>query len=156
VVNFVTMVPTVLTTVLFALKPGDGAAMRHQVRFTMGISGLVAATSAPLIFVGARFALSLFSQADVSASTALWILGLTTFPWAVKAHYVAVARVANRLARAALFSSLGAVVEIALAIFGGVLDGVNGMAIGWLIALCIEAVIFGPTVLRALRRGALS
>lgn len=153
-VTFVNMIPTVLTTVLFALKPGDDATMRHQVRFTMSISGLVAGASAPLIFLGGRFALGHINHHYIVATTALWILGLTTGPAAVKAHYVAVARVANRLARAALFASVGALFEVALAALGGAVDGVSGIALGWLIALCFEAVAFGPTVVRALRVGA--
>lgn len=153
-VTFVISVPGVLTTVLFALKPGDDAAMRHQVRFTMGISAIVAAVTGPLFFLGSRFALSLFSPHYVVASTSLWILGLITAPSAVKAHYVAVARVANRLGEAALLATVGALGEVALATFGGVLGGISGMALGWLVALCAEAVIFGPTVLRALRFGA--
>jgi hypothetical protein len=148
-IGFVTMIPNLLTTVLFALTTGDEAALREQVRFTLAISLLIAVVAAPTVYFISGFALSLFSPADLAARTGMWILGLTVAPFTVKTHFVAVARVRGQMGRAARLTSAGAIVEVALAILGGVVGGITGIALGWLIAACIEAVAFGPSVYHA-------
>src|SRR6202034_408190 len=51
VVSFVNVIPSQLSTVLFALAPGDEAALRHQVRKTMRICRLLSLMSAVLFFL---------------------------------------------------------------------------------------------------------
>jgi O-antigen/teichoic acid export membrane protein len=148
-VGFVAIIPSLLTTVLFALAAGDEVALRENVRFTLAISALLAIVAAPVFYFISGFALSLFSSADLTARTAMWILALNIAPSAVKAHYVVVSRVRGLMGRAARLSSVGTALEVALAGLGGWTGGLTGMALGWLIALCIEAVLFGPTVYRA-------
>jgi O-antigen/teichoic acid export membrane protein len=148
-VGFVAIIPSLLTTVLFALAAGDEVALRENVRFTLAISALVAIVAAPVFYAISGFALSLFSSADLTARTAIWILALNIAPSAVKAHYVVVSRVRGRMGRAARLSTVGTVLEVTFASLGGWTGGLTGMALGWLIALCIEAILFGPTVYRA-------
>lgn len=147
--GIVTAVPGLLTMVLFALTTGDEVGLREHVRFTLGISALLAIVIAPIFYLLSGFALSLFSPADLSARVAMALLGLTVAPFAVKCHYVVVARVRGQMGRAARLTTGGAALEVVLASLGGWFGGVSGMALGWLAALCIEAILFGPTVYRA-------
>lgn len=148
-VGFASAIPFLLTTVLFALTAGDEAALRDQVRFTLAISAAVAVVAAPTFYFLSGFALSLFSSADLTARTAMWILVLSVAPSAIKAHYVVIARVRGQMSRAARLTTVGAGFEIAMAALGGWTGSITGMAVAWLIAVCIEAICFGPTVYSA-------
>lgn len=148
-VGFISTIPNLLTLVLFALTTGDVVVLREQVRFTLAISALLAVVSAPVIYLLSGFALSLFSSADMTARTAMWLLGLTVAPVAVKTHYVVVARVRGQMSRAARLTTAGSVLEVTLAGLGGWMGGLTGMSIAWLVALCMEAILFGPTVYSA-------
>lgn len=149
IVGFVTIIPGLLTMVLFALTPGDERALREHVRFTLGISALLALVAAPTFYFLSGFALSLFSNADLAARPAMWLLGLSVAPFAIKSHYVVVARVRGQMGRAARFTTAGAALEVAAACLGGWHGGLTGMAIAWLIAASLEALVFAPTVYRA-------
>jgi hypothetical protein len=153
-VGFISQIPALLTTVLFALTAGDEAALRAQIRFTLKISALLAVVAAPAFYLLSGLALSLFSSADLSARTAMWVLGLTIGPGAIKQHYVVIARVRGHMSRAARLTTAGTVLEVTLAGVGGSMGGLTGMAVAWLFAVCIEAALFGPTVYDAAVRGA--
>lgn len=148
-VGFVSAIPNLLTLVLFALTAGDEIALREQVRFTLALSGLLAVVSAPAIYLVGGFGLSLFAPTDLTARTAMWVLGLTVAPLAIKAHFVIVSRIRDQMGRAARLTTWASAVEVGCAAAGGWRGGVTGMAIGWLMALVLEAVLFAPVVYRA-------
>jgi O-antigen/teichoic acid export membrane protein len=151
IVSFVNVIPTQLATALFALRPGDELALRDEVRVSMKICVLLAAVSAPVFLVGSTFILSLFRPSYVSAATAMAILGFSTLPSAVKAHYVAIARVRGYMRQAATRTSIAALVEIAASVIGAILYGVTGVAIGLLAAYVLESILLGPTVIGVIR-----
>ncbi|MGA8208000.1 MAG: hypothetical protein WB801_03595 [Candidatus Dormiibacterota bacterium] len=148
-IGFITIIPVLLGTVLFSITAGDQIALRAQVRFTLTVSALLAIAAAPGVYFLSGFALSLFSPADLTARTAMWILGLMIGPFAIKSHYVVVARVKGQMSRAARLTTACAALEVAAATVGGWLGGITGMTLGWLFAVCVEAALFGPTVYRA-------
>jgi hypothetical protein len=123
--------------------------MREQVRFTLAVSAVLALVAAPGVYLVSGFALSLFSSADLTARTAMALLGLGVGPFAIKAHYVVVARVRGQMGRAARLTTAGSILEISLASVGGAMGGITGISIGWLIAAGVEAVLLGPAVYRA-------
>jgi Na+-driven multidrug efflux pump len=151
IISFVNVIPTHLGTVLFALRPGDEVALRKEVKKTMGISLVLAAVTAPFFFVFSNFILSIFGPSYTAASTALAILGLTTYPVAVKVHFVAISRVRSRMTQAGFSTIIGACFEVGLAAVGAALHGVTGVAVGFLSAVLIEVAIYGPVVFRVLR-----
>ena len=150
-VSFINIIPFHLSTVLFALSPGDESALRREVKKTMRLCGGLALVTAPLFVVFSNLGLRLFGSAYTIATPAMIILGLTTFPLAVKNHYVAIARVRGQMARASILTLIGAAFEVGLAAAGAVNFGLTGVALGYLAALVIEALLFGPTVLRVVR-----
>jgi O-antigen/teichoic acid export membrane protein len=150
VIGFVNIIPVHLSTVLFALAPGDEVALRREVRKTMRICLALALASAPFFLVFSRLILGAFGTGYQSATTALILLGLTTYPLAVKTHYVAISRVRGRMARASVRTLVGGCIEIGLAALGGVRGGITGVALGYLAASVIEASLFAPTVFRVL------
>jgi O-antigen/teichoic acid export membrane protein len=151
VVSFVNVIPSQLSTVLFALAPGDEAALRHQVRKTMRICRLLSLVSAIFFFIFAGLILRVFGHDYVQATTALIIVGLTTYPQSLKAHYVAIARVRGRMQLAAFRTTVGASLEIGLAAAGAHVHGLTGLAVGYLVATLTEAVLFSRSVFGVLR-----
>lgn len=150
-IGFVNIIPALLSTVLFALKPGDEVALRREVKKTMTICLVLAIASAPSFFLFSHLVLRVFGPSYTSASTALAILGLTTYPAAVKAHFVSISRVRGRMAQAGLSTLLGACVEVGLAALGAVEFGMTGVALGFLVAVVIEVAMYGPVVFVVLR-----
>lgn len=146
IVGFVSIIPYHLSTVLFALKPGDAVGLRRQARFTFTVSIGLAVISVPAFAFLSSFSLRLFSPEYVTATRAMMLLGLTILPSAIKAHYIAVSRVHGRLTRAALTSTVGAGLELAAAAVGAHGYGITGMAAGLLLAQVVEAAMFAPPV----------
>ena len=146
VVGIVQMIPNLLSTVLFALAPGDEESLRREVRKTMRISLVVSLASAPFFFIFSTLILKTFGSHYEIASTAMGFLGLGIYPYAIKSHYVAIARVQGRMQRAVLWTMGGAFLEVALAAVGGKVHGLTGVAVGILIALLLEAGVYSPTV----------
>ena len=151
VVSFVNVIPSQLSTVLFALAPGDEAALRYQVRKTMRICRLLSIASAIFFFIFAGDILNVFGPDYVQATTALIIIGLTTYPQSLKAHYVAIARVRGRMQQAAFRTTVGACLEVGAAAAGAHVYGLTGLAVGYLVATLAETVLFSPTVFGVLR-----
>jgi O-antigen/teichoic acid export membrane protein len=151
VASFVNIIPFHLSTALFALAPGDELALAREVRKTMRICLVLAVISAPLFALLASFILGIFGHSYERAAGALAALGLTTYPAAIKAHYVAISRVRGRMQQAAVWTVIGACLEVGLAAAGGIVHGITGVAIGFLIGLSVEAILFSPVVFGVLR-----
>lgn len=151
VISFVNVISIHLATVLFALRPGDESALRREVKKTMRICLVLAMVSAPFFIVFSHLILSIYGRSYTSASTALAILGFTTYPIAVKAHFVSISRVRGQMARAGVTTLIGACFEVGLAAVGAVEYGLTGVAAGFLCAVLIEVAIYGPVVFGVLR-----
>jgi O-antigen/teichoic acid export membrane protein len=151
VVSFVNIIPSLLSTVLFALAPGDEATLRREVRKTMKLCLPVALVSAPFFIIFSGQILRIFGPHYVTATAALAILGLTTYPAVIKAHYVAIARVRGQMQQAAFRTMVGACLEVGFAAAGATIYGLTGLALGFLVATTTEAVIFSRTVFGVLR-----
>ena len=151
VASFVNIIPFHLSTALFALAPGDEKALAREVRKTMRICLILAVVSAPFFALLSVFILGIFGHSYEKAAGALAALGLITYPAAINAHYVAISRVRGRMQQAALWTAIGACLEVGLAAGGGVVHGITGVAVGVLFGLTIEAAILSPVVFGVLR-----
>ena len=143
--------PLALVTALYAVGARDPGALAHRMRFTLGLAFVAGVLVNGALFIGADHVLGLFGA--IYAEKAGWtlrILGLGVFPMIVKDHYVTVNRIRGRMAGTALLSTAGGVLELTMAAIGGiVIAGLPGFALGWLAALCIEALCMAPVVYRA-------
>jgi O-antigen/teichoic acid export membrane protein len=151
VVTFVNIIPVHLSTVLFALAPGDEVSLRLEVRKTMRICVILSLASAPFFILFSRPILGLFGHHYEIAAPALAIMGFTTYPLAIKSHYAAIARVRGQMQQAAFRTMIGAILEVGLSAIGGALYGVTGVGAGYLLGTVIEALIFSPVVFGVLR-----
>ncbi len=103
IVAFVNIIPVHLSTVLFALVPGDEESLHREVQKTMRICLVLALASAPFFILFGHLILGFFGSSYQDATGALAVLGLTTYPIAVKAHYVAISRSRGHMQQAANF-----------------------------------------------------
>jgi len=148
--GFLYIVPTHLSTALFAIGAGRLSELGEKLRFSFRLSLVLGAMGGPLLAVLAPPLLQLFgSSYSTDGAVSLRILCIAYLPMVVKTHYVAVVRVQRRLAKGSLVAVSGAALELIGASVGAVTHGVTGLSAGLLIGLTIESAIMGPTLLRA-------
>lgn len=149
VAGFVFVGPVTLSTALYAVGTRAPAALADRMRFTLRLALLLALLANAVVWIAAGHILGVFG--DEYASQGAWplrIVGLGVFPLIVKDHYVAACRVHGRIARAALLVTVGSLLEIVLAAVGARANGISGLGLGWVLGVCLEAVLMGPPLYR--------
>jgi O-antigen/teichoic acid export membrane protein len=149
IADVVYVVPQALVTALYAVSSAQPAVLAHKIRLTMGMAVITCVVANVFLLVGGRQLLGLFGPSY--AQEGLWslrLLGLGAFPFLLKDLYVAISRIQDRIAKALLPLAAGAVLEVGLAALGARLGDLTGLSLGWVIAVCIEAVLIVPTVYR--------
>jgi O-antigen/teichoic acid export membrane protein len=149
--SFAFMVPVSLSSVLFAVGSGDEERLHHRYRLSVGLSLVLGVVANLVILVAGGAILGLFGPSyEAGALVTLQILTLGVFPETVKAHFLSITRVERRIAATMPLVIGGTVLELAGAVSGALLGGLSGVAAGWLIAVCLEAVVMSRTVVRFL------
>jgi O-antigen/teichoic acid export membrane protein len=149
IAGFVFVGPTALASVLFAVGAQAPAELSKNLRFTLSLSVAVAIAGVTFAFVAGSFILLLFGRAYADqGAAALDLLALGVFPLIAKSHYVAVARARRKVPQAAWRLALGGFFELLLSGVGAYSGGIEGLALGWLVAVCIEAVFMLPSLYR--------
>ena len=148
--HLVFAIPYALTMVLYAMGASDTAAFAQKARWTLRMAFVLGALSNLVIWPAAGLLLGLFGERyALEAAWPLRIMALGVFPLIIKDHYVAVSRVHGRIRSAAGVAMLGSVLEIGLAASGALLNGLQGIAIGFVVALFCEALIMIRSVYQA-------
>ena len=140
VATFVFIGPFALTLALYAAGAADLGLLARKIRFTLVLSLAMGVLAILVVQIGANHLLGLFgaAYADQGAMT-LRIIAFGVLPLIIKDHYVAVRRIGGRVGEAAVFVSAAAIAELGLAAVGALVAGLPGLAVGWLMAVCIEA-----------------
>jgi O-antigen/teichoic acid export membrane protein len=147
--GFLYIVPTHLSTVLFAVAAGDPQAIARKLRFTLRLSALIGLAGMAVLGLGAHLALSIFGAGYASAATVtLWLLVIGYLPVVPKVHYIAVCRASGRIPRAAVVLTSAAALEVTAASVGGARGGLNGLALALLVVFLAEGLVTAPAVLR--------
>jgi O-antigen/teichoic acid export membrane protein len=138
--HLVFAIPYTLTTVLYAAGAADRGAFAQKIRLTLGLAVALGVVSNIVLWIGAELFLGVFGHAYAEqAGWSLRIMGLGVFPLIIKDHFVAVRRVHDDIPRAAIFATLGSVLELGLAAIGASVGGLAGLSVGLVLALCVEA-----------------
>lgn len=147
VLSLAATVPFTLAVALFSVGVVDSEALAHKLRLTLGLAIIFAIAANVFMWISADFLLNVFgrSYAD-QAAWALRIMSLGVFPLIVKDHYVAIGRIDERLSTTTWMVVLGGILELGLAGLGALMGDLQGLSTGWVIALCVEAVVMLPTV----------
>jgi O-antigen/teichoic acid export membrane protein len=148
--GFLYIVPTHLSTVLFAVAAANPSAVARKLRFTLRLSLLIGLPGMAVLGLGAHFALSLFGPGYARAATVtLWLLVIGYLPTVPKMHFIAVCRAAGRITRAAVVLTSAAVMEVTAAAIGGASGGLRGLSLALLAVFLVEGLGTAPFVLRA-------
>ena len=148
--TFLYIVPTHLSTVLFAIAAADPQAIARKLRFTLRLSLLIGLPGMAILAAGGRLALGMFGADYARAGTLpLLLLVAGYLPTIPRVHYIAVCRAAGKIPRAAAVLTAFAVVEVTAAALGGASGGLVGLSAALLIVLLVEGLATTPAVLRA-------
>lgn len=153
IASFLYMIPSHLSTVLYAVASGDSEALRKKIRVTLLITTVAGSIGVPAIMLIAHPLLSVFGRnyAEIGAAP-LAILALMYFPFIVKMHYAAIARVRGDARKGGIVCAIGAIAEISAAIIALKLGGrLVSVAVVLNIVLYLEALVMVPVLLGALR-----
>jgi O-antigen/teichoic acid export membrane protein len=151
------VVPTALTTTLYAIGAHAPATLARRTRFTLALSLAAAIGAGGFLVLAGRPLLTLFGRnyAD-EVDPILHVVVLGVLPGVIKIHYVAVSQVRGQVRRAAVVVALAAGCELAAAAVGANLGGLYGLVVARLVVLCLEALCMAPVVLRAVAPHGLS
>jgi hypothetical protein len=136
--------------VLFAI--GKAGLKEYTVRIRFSVFVLAGASAAAVLLFAcfSNQILSLFNpQYGGIAAGSLRILGLSVVGAAIKAFYLAIQRIDLRMIYASRIFAAGGCIELLFALAGGYYGGLLGLSAGWTAAMLLQAVLMGPTVLRA-------
>jgi O-antigen/teichoic acid export membrane protein len=148
--QFLYIVPSHLSTVLFAVAAADPQAVARKLRFTLRLSILIGLPGMAVLGLGAHFALSLFGASYAREATfPLWLLVIGYLPSIPRAQYIAVCRAVGKIPRAAAVMTTTASLKVVAVILGGVSGGLVGLSLALLAASFVEGLVTAPAVLRA-------
>lgn len=151
IASFLATAPLALTVSLYAVGSSAPTELTRKIRLTMSLALVVGVVGSTCLVAGADLILRVYGPLYAEhAAWSLRILSLSVFPVIIKNHYVAIRRVQRRVAGAALAMAGGGVLEVALAAAGAEFGGLAGLCLGWLVALCIEAIFTMPAVYRVI------
>jgi O-antigen/teichoic acid export membrane protein len=148
-------IPQSLSTVLYAVGSGDPRDLERRFRFSLGVSAGCGVAAVLILLVAGELILELFGASYASQATvAVQILAVGVFPEIIRTHFVAVRRLNRRIGAALPLVWGGAVLEVAGGTIGGLeANSLTGVAIGWLIAICIESSVMSRDVWRMVAPG---
>ena len=158
--SFLTMVPSSLSTVLFAIAAATPEMMPEKLRFVLRTSVYIGIPGGLAIGLSAHFVLSIFgSSYAVLATGPLWIIIAGYIPNMFNSMYITVSRATGQVNKAAVFFLVFLAFRAGALVVGGNVGGLYGLSYAMLAVLIVQAFISGPKVLaiaygRAQVRGA--
>ena len=139
--DIVYFIPYALVTALYAASSTHPDALARKVRLTMSLAVFSCVLANCVLLFDSVQLLGIFGQSYAEQSIwSLRILGLGSFPFIIKFHYVAVCRIQDRITDVLLPILAGAILEVGAAALGARLGGISGLSLGWIIAVCVEAM----------------
>lgn len=138
------IVPISISQNLFAEVSRRPVSLNEAVRHTTRTSLVLGGGAAVIVIVLAPFMLSLLGKGYATAGTLpLRILALAVIPVVFIQAYYAVCRGMNRLREANITGLVSGLIGILVATVAGVLYGLTGMAIGWLVTQSVAGIWAG-------------
>jgi len=149
--NFVFTIPFSLTTVLYAVNTTQPDILAARIRLTVSLALGASICACGILLLDTRQILGVFGH--IYAEQAVWslrILALGAFPQIIRTHFIALCRIKRRMAQAMAPIIAGSFLEMGAAAIGGRIDGLDGLSLGWVVALTLEAICMLWPVLRAI------
>ena len=142
------IIPSALTTTLFSAAAAEPGKLRRHLRFSLLVSGACALAAGVFLLLFSSFVLHIFNPAYPEiAGSSLRFLGFSLLGVVIKFHYIALMRLRNRMRVASLWLGLAGIFELGMAAAGGRIGGLEGLVLGWMLALFIQAVLMSKPIL---------
>jgi O-antigen/teichoic acid export membrane protein len=140
-------VPFMLCASLFATVSAHperlAECLRRTVPVGLGINLVICVVMLPF----AGLILSIFGgEYGAQGATALRLLVLAGLPLVIKDHFVVIRRTQGRMLSAVWVIVIATIAEMAAAVIGGHLWGLNGLCAAWLVVLVLEALYVAPVL----------
>ncbi len=153
-VSFLYLIPTHLSTVLFAVAANDPPALARKLRFTLLVALAVGVPGVAVLGLGAHLLLSIFGPGYAREATLpLSLLAIAYLPVIPRTHYVAVRRATGQMSRAAVVLTIAAGLELVAVVVGAKWDGLVGLSVALVTVRCLAGASLTPAVVRAAVRG---
>lgn len=147
--NFLYIIPTHLSTVLFAIAAAEPQVVARKLRFALRLSFLIGLPGMAILGLGAHLALGIFGAAYARTATLpLLLLIIGYLPAIPRSTYIAVCRADGKVAHAAAVLTTTAVIKLTFAAIGGAEGGLRGLSFGLLGGALIEGLATAPAVIR--------
>jgi O-antigen/teichoic acid export membrane protein len=138
-VSMASVIPAVMATVLFPVVRASPKQSAHDMRMSLTASLLFSLVCAAFVFAYSREILATFNPAYPEiAGSSLRFLGFSLVGSTLKFHACALARLGDTMRKASCWFAFGGVLELCLAVVGANLDGLQGLVLGWTLAVSIE------------------
>jgi len=142
VVQVASMVPAAMATVLFPVIRLEPDQYRDKMILSLGASLAFAIAGSFLVLMFSTEILRLFNPVYAEiGGTSLQLLGFGLIGLVLKFHVCTGARLRNSMRQASLWFCVGGLFELACAIIGSRLGGLEGLVIGWVAGVVIEGAI---------------
>jgi O-antigen/teichoic acid export membrane protein len=143
-VSTAAVIPAVLATVLFPVVRAGPKQSRHLFLLSLTASLLFSLASAAFIFTYSQEILDIFNPAYREiAGSSLRFLGFSLLGLTLKFHACTLARLGDTMRRASLWFALGGLLELGFVVAGAKLGGLEGLVLGWTLAVSIEGACVG-------------
>jgi O-antigen/teichoic acid export membrane protein len=136
------MIPTAITTSLFAEGANDEAQLKNHVRRSLKMVGLLLIPAVIIVWFLANKFLQLFGglYAENSATLLRW-LAIAAFPLAINLFYFNIKRVQKKVKTVIFLAALMAIIVVMTSYLLLPRLGINGVGIAWLAGQSAVAVI---------------
>ncbi|RWE07488.1 MAG: hypothetical protein EOS23_27190 [Mesorhizobium sp.] len=138
-VSMASLIPAAMATVLFPVIRACPKQSRHDVLVSVTASLLFSLVCAVIVFTYSQQILAVFNPAYPEiAGSSLRFLGFSLLGSTLKFHACTLARLGDRMRKASRWFALGGLLELCFVVAGAKLGGLQGLVLGWTLAVSIE------------------
>ena len=140
------------STALYAASAADPDGLAAKLRFTLRVTLLGGVAGVPFVIVAARPLLHVFgAQYAARATLPLVVMVAAYFGSVLKNNYVALLRIADKITKAAVYSTVTCIIRLAAMAAGGLAYGLIGVSVALLVSTCAEGLYTLPALRSALK-----
>ncbi|RWQ65631.1 oligosaccharide flippase family protein [Mesorhizobium sp.] len=139
VVFMASIVPAAMATALFPAVRANPKQSRHNILLSLMASLLFSLVCAVFVFTYSQEVLAVFNPVYPEiAGSSLRFLGFSLLGLTLKFHACTLARLSDTMRKASRWFMLGGLLELCFVVAGAKLDGLQGLVLGWTLAISIE------------------
>jgi hypothetical protein len=133
------LIPAAMATILFPVVRTSPKQSRHNILVSLSASLLFSLACAVFVFTYSQEILAVFNPVYPEiAGSSLRFLGFSLLGSTLKFHACTLARLGDRMRKASRWFALGGLLELCFVVAGAKLGGLQGLVLGWTLAVSIE------------------